>query len=232
MTAFDRAWGLVKDFKFLELEAEKRAKERAKKGIQSMEGYFDALTSMLTLGGFNPQTKEIFANLDARDLHYKDGYTTDEEKEKSILNTLRHESDHAALDPFIHEELLPHKVKYPYSVPIKEENRDIIQQEFDDRYSRAQEYAVQGLDTMRRLTGPREPGLRISRVRAPNRRFRELARYDGGFDSGYSGTAFSDEKLRDLINLEEGTAASAMNYAMGRRARENASEARRITEDS
>jgi len=228
MTAFDQAWDVVKDFKFMGLEAKKRARERAKKGVQNMEGYFDALSSMLTMGGFNPQTKEIFANLDARDLHYKDGYTTDEEKEKSILNTLRHESDHAALDSVLVDELQPSNVKIPYSVPVREENMDELSEEFNDRYTRAQEYAVQGVDTMRRLTGPREPGLRISRVRAPNRRFRELARYDGGFDSGYSGTSFSDEQLRDLIDLEENTAASAMNYAMGRRARENA---RRMMDD-
>ena len=223
MTAFDQAWDIVKDFKFMGLEAKKKARERAKKGIRNMEGYFDRLKSMLTMGGFDTQTKDIFANLDARQLHYKDGhYTTDEEKEKSILDTLRHEGDHAALDSILVNELQPQNVKIPYSVPIKEENRDKLQEEFDDRYNRAQEYAVQGLDTMRRLTGPREPGLRISRVRAPNRRFRNLARYDGGFESGYSGTAFSDEQLRDLIDLEENTAASAMNYAMGRRARENA----------
>ena len=223
MTAFDQAWDIVKDFKFMGLEAKKKARERAKKGIRNMEGYFDRLKSMLTMGGFDTQTKDIFANLDARELHYKDGYyTTDEEKEKSILNTLRHEGDHAALDSILVNELQPQNVKIPYSVPIKEENRDKLQEEFDDRYNRAQEYAVQGVDTMRRLTGPREPGLRISRVRAPNRRFRNLARYDGGFESGYSGTAFSDEQLRDLIDLEENTAASAMNYAMGRRARENA----------
>ena len=224
MTAFDQAWDLVKDFRYL--LGELREKQKAGEPIPFMAD----MAALQTKGGFHPNTKDIFANLDARDLHVAEGWpyreTDDEEKEQSLLETLIHESDHLALDKPLQEALQPRASPYrpvfterQYgNKPYEGETWDDLKEEFDDRYRRGQEYAVQGLDTMRRMRGPREPGLIASRIRPPNKRFKHLL-------ERYSRLGYN---LDDLAEMERKTASASMGHAMGRRARENA---RRMMDD-
>ena len=212
MTAFDRAWALTKDFRFLrrELEEKKKAGEPVSFG--------DYINAFQSLGQFDNQTGEIYANLDARDLHttdqgsyYGTRNTTDEEKEATLLETLRHEGDHKALDSILTEALQPRNDPIPYKADTSKPNSE-LQDEFMDRYTRGHEYALMALDSMRRRKGSGSPRLRIGTTVAPNRRFRRLSeRYPyHGYD------------LDDLVALERNTLARDMNAAMGRRARENA----------
>ena len=219
MTAFDRAWALTKDFRFLRREFEE--KRKAGEPVGSME-YLDAIQS---LGQFNNQTGEIYANLDARDLHTIDQgvyrgsrNTTDEEKEAILLETLRHEGDHKALDSILTEALQPRNDPIPYKADTSKPNRE-AQEEFMDRYTRGHEYALTALDSMRRRKGSGSPRLRIGTTVAPNRRFKKL--HDRYRHLGYD--------IDDLRSLERKTLARDMNAVMGRRARENA---RRLMEGS
>ena len=219
MTAFDRAWALTKDFRFLrrELEERKKAGEPVR-----FEDYINAWQS---LGQFNNQTGEMYANLDARDLHTTDQgiyrgtrNTTDEEKEATLLETLRHEGDHKALDSILTEALQPRNDPIPYRGDTSKPNPK-LQEEFMDRYTRGHEYALTALDSMRRRKGSGSPRLRIGTTVAPNRRFKKL--HDRYRHLGYD--------IDDLGSLERKTLARDMNAVMGRRARENA---RRLMEGS
>jgi len=212
MTAFDRAWALTKDFRFLRREFEE--KRKAGEPVGSME-YLDAIQS---LGQFNNQTGEIYANLDARDLHTIDQgvyrgsrNTTDEEKEAILLETLRHEGDHKALDSILQEAIQPRNDPIPYKADTSYRNPE-AEEEFMDRYDRGHEYALTALDSMRRRKGSGSPRLRIGTTVAPNRRFKKL--HDRYRHLGYD--------IDDLMSLERKTPARDMNAAMGRRARENA----------
>lgn len=216
--AFEEAWSIVKDFRYL--LGELHEKQKAGEFIPFMAD----MAALQTKGGFDPATKEIFANLDSRDLHIAEGWprreTDDEEKEQSLLETLIHESDHLALDKLLQEVLQPRASPYRSvftesqygNIPYEGETWDDLKEEFNDRYRRGQEYAVQGLDTMRRMRGPREPGLIASRIRPPNKRFSHLMQ-------GYGKLGYD---LKDLVELEGKTASAAMGHVMGRRARENA----------
>ena len=212
MTAFDRAWALTKDFRFLRRELEERKKAGEPVGF---EDYIDAFQS---LGQFNNQTGEIYANLDARDLHTTDQgiyrgsrNTTDEEKEAILLETLRHEGDHKALDSILQEAIQPRNDPIPYKADTSKPNRE-AKEEFMDRYDRGHEYALMALDSMRRRKGSGSPRLRIGTTVAPNRRFKKL--HDRYRHLGYD--------IDDLMSLERKTPARDMNAVMGRRARENA----------
>jgi hypothetical protein len=212
MTAFDRAWALTKDFRFLRREFEE--KRKAGEPVGSME-YLDAIQS---LGQFNNQTGEIYANLDARDLHTIDQgvyrgsrNTTDEEKEAILLETLRHEGDHKALDSILQEAIQPRNDPIPYKADTSYRNPE-AEEEFMDRYDRGHEYALTALDSMRRRKGSGSPRLRIGTTVAPNRRFKKL--HDRYRHLGYD--------IDDLMSLERKTPARDMNAVMGRRARENA----------
>lgn len=213
MTVFDRAWDLTKNFRFLvnELEEKKKAGEPV--------SWVDEFRARQVLGGFNPKTGEVFANLSARGPHIikdpraRDGSrnTTDEEKEASVLATLRHEGDHKALDSILTEALQPRNVQIPYKADTSKPNPE-IKEEFTDRHGRAHEYALMALDSMRRRKGTGSPRMRVGTTVAPNRRFRRLRdRY-----------AHLDYDLDDLVALERNNLARDMNAAMGRRARENA----------
>tara|TARA_B100000287_G_scaffold434405_1_gene498741 strand:+ start:1258 stop:1935 length:678 start_codon:yes stop_codon:yes gene_type:complete len=222
--AFEEAWSIVKDFRYL--LGELHEKQKAGESIPFMAD----MAALQTKGGFDTDTKDIFANLNARDLHIAEGWpyreTDDEEKEQSLLETLIHESDHLALDRPLQEVLQPRASRYrpvftegKYgNKPYEGETWDDLKEEFNDRYLQAQEYAVQGLDTMRRMKGPREPGLIASRIRPPNKRFSHLMQ-------GYGKLGYD---LKDLVELERKTASAAMGHVMGRRARENA---RRMMDD-
>lgn len=212
MTAFDRAWALTKDFRFLGRELEEKRKAGEPYTMR------DALSALQSLGAYDNQTGEIFANLNARDLHtidrgpyYGRRDTTDEEKEATLLETLRHEGDHKALDSILTEALQPRNVPIPYKADTSYRNPE-AQEEFMDRYDRGHEYALMALDSMRRRKGSGSPRMRVGTTVAPNRRFRRLSeRYPHlGYD------------LDDLVALERKTPARDMNEAMGRRARENA----------
>lgn len=211
MTAFDRAWTLTKDFRFLvsELEEKKKAGEPV-----SME---DEYRARQLLGAFDPKTGEIFANLSAWEPKTtKDRVrggtrnTTDDEKEASVLSTLRHEGDHKALDRILSEALQPQNVQIPYKADTSKPNPE-AQAEFKERYRRGHEYALSALDSMRRRKGSGSPRMRVGTTVAPNRRFRKLGK-------DYSHLGYD---LDDLIALERKTLGRDMNAAMGRRAREN-----------
>ena len=213
MNAFDRAWALTKDFRFIvrELEEKKKAGEPV--------SWVDELRARQLLGGYDNQTGEIFANLSAwgpktiKDPSIFGGSrnTTDDEKEASVLSTLRHEGDHKALDSILTEALQPRNVQIPYKADTSKPNPE-IKEEFIDRYLRGHEYALMALDSMRRRKGSGSPRMRVGTAVAPNRRFRRLGeRYSHlGYD------------LDDLVALESKTLGRDMNAAMGRRARENA----------
>tara|TARA_R100001510_G_scaffold55090_1_gene58533 strand:- start:73 stop:753 length:681 start_codon:yes stop_codon:yes gene_type:complete len=224
MNAFDRAWALTKDFRFLR----RKFDEKRKAGEPyTMQEALSAIDTNRILGGYDNKTGEIFANLQASDLHMTDqgmpAYrgrrnTTDEEKEASLLETLRHEGDHKALDSILQEAIQPQNDPIPYKADTSKPNRE-AKEEFMDRYGRGHEYALMALDSMRRRKGSGSPRMRIGTTVAPNRRFRTLSeRYPHlGYD------------FDDLLALERKTLGRDMNEAMGRRARENA---RRLMEGS
>ena len=213
MAAFDRAWDLMKDFRFLvnELNEKKKAGEPVT--------WLDELAARLSLGQYNNKTGDIYANLNAHELHTIDDPnifggirdTTDEEKEASILSTLRHEGDHKALDSILTEAIQPDNHPIPYKADTSKPNPE-AQEEFMGRYDRGHEYALMALDSMRRRKGSGSPRMRVGNVVAPNRRFRRLRDRYSNFDYD----------LDDLVALESKTLARDMNEAMGRRARENA----------
>jgi hypothetical protein len=215
MTAFDRAWALTKDFRFLRREFDEKRKAGEPYTVQEA---YDAIDSNRKLGAYDNKTGEIFANLQAHDLHTIDQgssrgvrNTTDEEKEASLLETLRHEGDHKALDSILQEAIQPRNDPIPYKADTSKPNPK-LQEEFMDRYDRGHEYALMALDSMRRRKGSGSPRMRIGTTVAPNRRFRRLSeRYPHlGYD------------IDDLRSLERKTPARDMNAVMGRRARENA----------
>jgi len=212
MTAFDRAWRLTKDFRHLVQEL--KDKKEAGEFVHPLE----FMQAGETLGQYDNQTGEIYANLDARDLHTtdKEGWlrrrnTTDEEKENILLETLRHEGDHKALDSLLTEALQPRNHPIPYKADTSKPNSE-LQEEFMGRYDRAHEYALMALDSMRRRKGSGKPRLKIGTTVAPNRRFRKLSDKYGRYDYD----------LADLISLERKTPAKGMNEAMGHRAMSNA----------
>tara|TARA_R110002012_G_scaffold256096_2_gene436145 strand:- start:224 stop:877 length:654 start_codon:yes stop_codon:yes gene_type:complete len=213
MTAFDRAWGLTKDFRYLLQEL--RDKRKAGEPVNM----WDEMRAMQTLGQYDNQTGEISANLNASELQRTNkgrGWmrdTTDEEKENILLETLRHEGDHKALNPLLIDALQPRNHPIPYKADTSKPNSE-LKEEFEGKYMRGHEYALMALDSMRRRKGSGKPRMKIGTTVAPNRRFRRLSgRYDHyGYD------------LADLISLERKTPAKGMNEAMGHRARANAKE--------
>ena len=217
MTAFDQAWALMKDFRFLVTEAEEKKKAGEPVSIE------DEYRARQVLGSFDPKTGEIFANLSAwGPKTIKDGSTsrntTDEEKEASVLATLRHEGDHKALDPILTEAIQPDNHPIPYKADTSKPNPE-AQEEFMGRYKRGHEYALMALDSMRRKKGSGSPRMRVGTTVAPNRRFRKLSEL----------YPLHGYELDDLIALERKNLGRDMNEAMGRRARENA---RRLMEGS
>ena len=86
--AFEEAWSIMKDFRYL--LGELHEKQKAGESIPFMAD----MAALQTKGGFDTDTKDIFANLNARDLHIAGGWpymeTDDEEKEQLeiILNNI------------------------------------------------------------------------------------------------------------------------------------------------
>ena len=127
MTAFEQAWLIVKDFRFM--------------------GGFPGI---LQGGAYDPKTDELWANLASHVSGYG-GMNTDEERAKELMQTLGHESVHQALHPPYTDDLWDAvSMRGLKSGDIDEKEKRRLQARVDEDWQRFQEYgawsATPGID--------------------------------------------------------------------------------------
>jgi len=126
MSAFEQAWLIVKDFRF-------------------MGGF----PNILMAGGYDMNTDEAFVNLSNRIEPAFRNMTSDKERMNRVMQILAHESTHQALNP-PHTDDIWNAVRTKLPDDASDEEKRVAQSKVDNDWERFQEYgawsATPGID--------------------------------------------------------------------------------------